>query len=78
MAQESDFDILFDRLEAAITKSRAMKLAPVTYRLLNALDEATYLLTGELHKRAAQKRRSAIQRVKRSDTAAKANPGLPE
>jgi hypothetical protein len=68
MSRESDFDILFDRLEAAITKSRAMKLAPVTYRLLNALDEATYLLTGELHKRAAQERRSAIQRVKRSGT----------
>jgi hypothetical protein len=62
------FRYLFERLEGAITKARAMKLAPVTYRLLNALDEATYLLTAELHKRAAQERRSAIQRGKRSGT----------
>jgi hypothetical protein len=68
MSRDADFDILFDRLEAAIIKSRAMKLAPVTYRLLNALDEASYLLTSELHKRAAQERRFASQWVKRSAT----------
>jgi hypothetical protein len=45
ISRESDFDVLFDLLEAAITKSRAMKLDLVTYRLLNALDEASYLLT---------------------------------
>jgi hypothetical protein len=41
MARTSDFDILFDRLEAAITKSRAMKLKRVNHLLLGAIVEAT-------------------------------------
>jgi hypothetical protein len=59
MSRESDFDNLFDRLEAAIIKSRAMNLTSVNSCLLDALDETIRLLADELHRRASQERSSA-------------------
>jgi hypothetical protein len=45
MSRSSDFDTLFDRLEAAIVTSRAVQLKTVTDQLLLAVTEATQLMT---------------------------------
>jgi hypothetical protein len=54
MSRSSDFDTLFDQLEAAIITARALQLKTVTDQLLLAVAEATHLMTKELHRPEAR------------------------
>lgn len=56
MSRGAEFDVLFDRLEAALVQSRSMDLSFLSYLLVLAIQEATGVLRSELFD-PAQKRR---------------------